>query len=92
MIRQNLISDYQIFFDLRDNYPDYCEVISEIMRYAFNHQDTFCECTYLNGILDVDVVKFIFENLGLELNVLNVMTATLRSVPYTIVELSFKDE
>lgn len=88
MSKGKLISDYQIFFDLRDLYPKHTELISEIMRYAFNHQDSFYKTTYLNGTFGEDDVRFIFEKLNLQLTVLNVINTNLRSTNYTIVHLS----
>lgn len=82
------ISNYQIFFELREKYPQYCELISEILRYSFSHKDSFDETTYLKGFFNENDVKFIFEKLNLHLSVLNVIPANLRSTSYTIVKLS----
>lgn len=82
------ISDYKVFFELRDEYPKYCELISEILKYSFLHKDSFDETTYLKGFFNENDVKFIFEKLNLHLSVLNVIQANLRSNSYTIVKLS----
>lgn len=84
------VSDYQVFFSLRDNYPKYCGLISEIMRYAFEHKDSFDDITYLKGCFNENDIRFIFEKLNLHLSVLNVIQADLRSNSYTIVKLSIE--
>ena len=85
-------SNYQVFFDLREEYPQYCELISEILKYCFSHKDSFDETTYLKGCFNENDVRFIFEKLNLHLNVLNVMQANRRSNSYTIVKLSKENE
>ena len=85
-------SDYQIFFDLRDNYPEYCELISEMMKYAFKHKNSFDETTYLDGIFNENDVRFIFEKLNLQLKVLNVIKTNHRLIPQTIVMLSLESK
>ena len=91
MLKEALISDYQIFFDLRDKYPKHCELISKIMLYAFKHNDSFEEVTYLNGTFEEDAVRFIFGKLNLHLIVLDVIHSNLRFNSYTIVKLSIED-
>ena len=88
MLREKLISDYQIFFDLRDMYPKFIELIGEMMRFAFDNQDTFHECTYLKGIFYEDDVRFIFNKLNLPLEVVSVINTILRSNQFTIVNLN----
>lgn len=86
------ISDYKVFFELREEYPQYCELISEILKYSFSHKDSFDETTYLNGCFNEKDIRFIFKKLNLHLSVLNVMHANLRSNSYTIVKLSKENE
>lgn len=86
------ISNYQIFFDLRDNYPSYCNLISEIMKYSFSHKDSLDETTYLNGFFDEDDIKFIFEQLELRLKVLSIIKTNHRNIPQTIIMFGVEDD
>lgn len=89
MLNEKLISNYQIFFDLRDKYPEYRQLISAIMKFYFDNEDSFKETTYLDGIFDEGDVRFIFEKLNFPLTVSKTIPTTLRSKPHTIVELNF---
>ena len=88
MLKENLITDYQIFFDLRDKYPEHRKLISEIMRYSFENKDSFCSSTYLNGKFKESDIKFIFDKLNLPLTISRTYPTTLRGSLYTIIEIS----
>ena len=91
MHKEKLISNYQIFFELRDLYPKFIDLIAEIMKYAFHHQDTFYQSTYLDGTFNEDDVIFIFSKLNLPLRVVSVINTAPRNTPYTIVNLDFNN-
>ena len=81
------LSKYQIFFILRDKYPQHCKLIAALMNYAFQNNDSFNHMTYLNGTFDEKDIKFIFEELNLQI-VSKVLHSNVRSNPCTIVELT----
>lgn len=91
MLKENLFSDYLIFRDLRNKYPEHKKLIASIMYYAFLNHDTFSEKNYLEGTFEEDDVKLIFKlifsELNLSYNVNSCIQTTLRSKPFTIVEL-----
>ena len=89
MLNEKLISNYQIFFDLRDKYPEHCQLISTIMKFYFDNKESFKKTTYLDGIFDESDVRFIFEKLNFHLTISKIIPTTLRSKPHTIVELIF---
>jgi len=93
MLNENLIKDYQIFFYLRNTYPEHRKLISEIMRYVFENDDSFkSEYVYLNGTFYENDVKLIFEELNLPLTISKVFFMTIRNIPYTIIELISNEE
>lgn len=81
------MQNYEIFFTLRDKYPKHCQLIAELMSFAFQHNDSFSKTTYLNGNFKEDDVKFIFEKLNLP-SIERVVSANLRSNNFTILYLS----
>ena len=89
ILKKKLISNYQIFFDLRDKYPEHCQLLSTIMKFYFDNKESFKETTYLDGIFNENDVRFIFESLNLPLTISKIIPTTLRSKSYTIVELIF---
>ena len=92
MLKENLIQDYQIFFDLRDKYPEHSKIIAEVMKYAFENHDSFYSQTYLNGRFNENNVKFIFASLNLPLTVSKVFHTIVRNTFYTIVEISLNEQ
>lgn len=87
---KKLISDYQIFFELRDMYPKFIELIAEIMRFAFDNQDSFHQVTYLKGTFAEDDVRFIFSKLNLK--IVSVINAKPRSEEVTIINFDFDEK
>lgn len=93
MLKENLIQDYQMFFYLRNTYPEHRKLISELMRYVFENNDSFkTNYVYLNGTFYETDVKFIFEKLNLSLTISKVFFRTIRNIPYTIIELISNEE
>lgn len=78
---------YQTFFALRDEYPEHCHLLSELISFAFQHEDSFLETTYINGQFQEDDVKFIFEKLNLSIPK-KVITTNLRNENFTILVFS----
>lgn len=77
------LSNYQTFFALRDEYPEYCALLSELMCFAFQHEDAFLETTYINGLFQEDDIKFIFKKLNLSIPQ-KVIPTKLRNEYFTI--------
>ena len=67
MSKQNLVTNYQIFFDLRNKYPEHCSLIGEMMEYYFNNKDSFSnvDYLYLKKNYSPDEIKLIFGELNL---------------------------
>ena len=85
------IDDYQIFFELRDKYPECCTIISEMMSYAFNHKDAIDEeYLYLGEYKDShffdENIKLIFKELGFD-DILCI-THHPRSCPHLMVKIN----
>lgn len=93
MLKEISIQDYQIFFCLRNTYPEHRKLISEIMKYVFENDDSFkTEYVYLNGTFYEDDVKLIFEELNLPLTISKVFFMTIRNLPHTIIEVNLNEE
>ena len=66
------IDNDKIFWDLRDKYPECSAIISEIMSYAFTHNDTINEkYLYLGEYtsktnIPEENIKKIFKELGFD--------------------------
>ena len=75
---------YLNFFNLRDKYPQHRDLIAELLKYAFKHQN-FEETIYLDGLFDEKDIKFIFSELNLPV-VKKAIHSTLRS-KQTIINL-----
>ena len=77
---------YLNFLNLRDKYPQHCNLIAELLKYEFKHQNNFEEIIYLDGHFDENDVKFIFSELNLPIAVKKVINSQLRS-KQTIINL-----
>lgn len=79
---------YQIFFELRKQYPDKLNLIAELMRFFFEHFDSFPETIYLNGLFNEDDVILIMKELHIDVK--KAFPTLLRSIPTTIITLQTK--
>lgn len=80
------IENYSSFFELRSKYPEKIKLISEIMKYAFEHGDYIDSTIYLNGSFKEEDIQFVFKELSFEVNK-TITIDNLRSRSYTIVEI-----
>lgn len=90
-LKKLTLEDYEIFFKLRETYPNQRELIAELMRCSFANSDLFSSKIYLNGIFDEKDIKFIFEKMNLQLDVVKVIPANVRSKQFTIIDLALQD-
>lgn len=90
-LKKLTLEDYEIFFKLREKYPNQCELIAELMRCSFANSDSFSSKIYLNSIFDEKDIIFIFEKLNLQLDVSKVIPANVRSKQFTIIDLALQD-
>ena len=82
------IIDYQIFFDLRDKYPEHKRLIGELMRFAFVNDDSFKVDRYieLSDVFFKEDIKFICSELGLP-NIEYILCDPSRARPYVILRV-----
>lgn len=83
----NALLKYKNFFALRDEYPEHRQLLAELMSFAFQNKDSFCQMTYLNGNFKEEDVLFVFKKLNLPIPE-KVISTNLRNVDCTIIHFA----
>ena len=83
----NILSKYEIFFTLRDKYPERSKLIAELMRYYFQNHESFSQMTYLNGNFSEEDIRVVFEEANLPTINGIIHSDEIRSKSYTILIL-----
>ena len=80
---------YEVFFELRDKYPQHKELIGELMRFAFTNNDSFKVDKYieLNDVFFEEDIKLICSELGLP-DIAYILCAPSRARPYVMLRMS----
>lgn len=82
------IDDYRIFFELEAKYPQHCDLIGDLIRYKFTHNDSLIgeKYIYLDDVYFEEDIKLVFQELHLP-EIEYILCSPTRSKPFVMLRL-----